>query len=124
MLVNFFVALSMLPASMQSEVEGTLKVSPHTCISELQDTSCTMEIHVSAIAATAEKLCISIALPKRQYECFDGNRVSVSYKVTLERSTTVILMDQSGMVLAEQELQVGKLTSKNYRVRRRFGWGI
>ncbi|WP_105254366.1 DUF3019 domain-containing protein [Pseudoalteromonas sp. T1lg75] len=124
MLVNYFVALSMLPASMQSAVEGTLRVSPHTCIGELQAATCTMDIHVNARSAAAEQLCISIALPKRQYECFNGNRVSVTYQVTLESTTTITLTDQSGVVLAEQKLEVGKLASKNYRVRRRFGWGI
>ncbi|MEO2279693.1 DUF3019 domain-containing protein [Pseudoalteromonas pernae] len=124
MLIDYFVALALIPSTMQDNVAPVLDVTPHTCIQENEATRCKMEVHVSASSSAHHTLCIVLDLPKVQRECFVGNRVKTTYSLTLETTTNISLRSESGEILAQKKLTVGKLTSKNYRVRRRFGWGI
>ncbi|WP_462159567.1 DUF3019 domain-containing protein [Pseudoalteromonas sp. GB56] len=124
MLIDYFVALALVPSALQGNVAPTLDVTPHTCIQDNEATKCKMEVQVSASSSVHQGLCIVIDLPKVQRECFAGNRVKTTYSLTLATTTNITLISESGEILAQKKLTVGKLTSKNYRVRRRFGWGI
>ncbi|WP_442960343.1 DUF3019 domain-containing protein [Pseudoalteromonas sp. GCY] len=83
-----------------------------------------MEIEITASSTNHPQLCLEIALKKEQKACFNSNKISVTYRITLESTTTISLTSSKGVVLISKKLNVGKLATKNYRIRRRFGWGI
>ncbi|MFY8274737.1 DUF3019 domain-containing protein [Pseudoalteromonas sp. SSDWG2] len=124
MLIEYFVALTLLPPTVQDYVAPSLEVSPHTCIAEHKATRCEIEVHVKAHASSHSSLCLVISLPVPQTECFNGHTISTTYRLTLESTTDIALTNKAGTVLAKEKISVGTLSSNNYRVRRRFGWGI
>jgi len=124
MLADYFVALLLLPSAVQGQVSPTLEVTPHTCIQESKATKCMMDVQVTASAPNQQTLCVTIELPALKPKCFEGSQLSTHFKVVLETTVNIALTNEVGDVLVQKKLSVGKLTSKNYRVRRRFGWGI
>ncbi|MFY8351549.1 DUF3019 domain-containing protein [Pseudoalteromonas sp. SSM20] len=121
MLLEHFVALLFIPTAV---LGPSLEVTPHTCIYEGKVPKCEMNVKVTASAPGNSSLCILIELPEFVPRCFNESKLSTNYHITLESTVNVILTNESGNILVQKKLVVGKLNPKNYRVRRRFGWGI
>ncbi|ASD68519.1 hypothetical protein B1L02_16855 [Pseudoalteromonas piscicida] len=124
MFIGFFISPLILSAALAGGAEAMLDVAPHICVQNKHAAACTMEIEVTASSTNHSQLCIEIAVKKELKACYNSNKISVTYRVTLENTTTISLTNNDGEVLISKKLDVAKLATKNYRIRRRFGWGI
>ena len=124
MLASYLAILALLPGASQQHSQAQLEVSPHTCIQVSEAKSCAMEIEVTASSHLHQSLCIVIELAKLKRQCFQANQISAKFQVSLTKNASIVLTTENGEVLATKLLSMGKLSSKDYRVRRRFGWGI
>lgn len=117
-------SLVLLALSVFARAE-TIDVTPHICVVSEANEPCHIQVSVHVELNDFEQACLVLSSSPTPIQCFErkGN-----YQTTLDLelidSTSVQLVSMKGEVLLQKAITVSRLNRNDYRIKRRFAWGI
>ncbi|MFC3031036.1 DUF3019 domain-containing protein [Pseudoalteromonas fenneropenaei] len=103
---------------------GSLEVSPHICVVSNAGDKCNIAVKINIELQDQEEACLVLSPAKQHLACFTNGLHQLVLNLELIDSTALELVNRNGEIVAQKVITVSRLNRNDYRVKRRFGWGI
>jgi hypothetical protein len=102
------------------------QVSPTTCVLDTQQSLCKVTIAIKLTKGAFAEVCLEIENRPQHTQCYSREGIIEEHiMIAARHPVTIRIIDPTNHdIIQQQLLSIAHFDSKDYRVKRRFGWSF